>query len=138
MPVLHGETCIRASCGYAGALLLDFGLLHPADARGYREPELFFVAECPWRLETATEVLTGYFDDDDRQDERLQRLIRQRVVKTTVTRPSFTVEIVLTDSLRLWVFPCDVADYTAQSDYPLERQQSPWFVGGRALINLTE
>ena len=125
---LSGEVCIRARVGHASALLLDFGILYPLNHRGYQQPEKALTVECCWRLETRTEVIVGWGDQDETIEARLQVLVGKRVLKTRVYQPSYMASIQFAEDLRLWIFPDDSRDYAAQSEYNV-----CWYVTGRAI-----
>lgn len=136
---VRGDVCVQAMTG-AGpwALLLDFGLLHPPDARGYQEPEKGLVVECPWRLETAATVLVTSDDGYSSEhvpaarspaeiDAALQVCVGKRVEHITVYRPSFMVRLIFSGALRLWVFPVESAAYRDDSG-----PYCCWYLAGRA------
>jgi hypothetical protein len=136
---LRGDVCVRAMTG-AGtwALLLDFGMLHPPDAAGYREPEKGLVVECPWRLETAVAVLVSSDDgyssvhvpaarSPAEIDAALQVCLGKRVEHITVYRPSFMIRLTFSGALRLWVFPVDSRAYQDDSG-----PYCCWYLVGRA------
>jgi hypothetical protein len=126
---LNGERCIRAGIGGASALLLDFNLLNEPDETGYRLPELYLVASCPWRIETSENVIVGYFDRDEVLPDRVQICVGQTISSASVVLPSYTVRVTFSSDLTIWIFPCDSEDYALYGEYP----SSPWYVGGRAV-----
>ena len=130
LSLLNGEMCVRASPGaYDWALLLTFGMLYPPDATGYREWGKGIVVECPWRLETQTEVIVGSGNTDGTIREKIQACVGRRAIETEVHLPSYTACICFDEGLTLWIFPDDSRDYALQSDHP----SSPWYLVGRAI-----
>lgn len=127
---MRGQTCARAATGAGSwSLLLDFGELAPANARGYREPRYGLVVECPWRLEDRTRVLAGSGDASETVDGAVQVCVGKRIERLTVYRPSFMLHVHFSAELSLWAFPEDTRSYAPTSDDP----SSPWYVAGRVV-----
>lgn len=126
--LLDDQVCVRASeGGFSGALLLDYGTLHPPDQDGYHQPDKGLVIECPWRLENSTDVIVGSGDQSDIVESRVQTCVGRRVRQIEVHPPSYMACIRFDGDLALWIFPDDSSDYTTQSEYP----RNPYFVAGR-------
>ena len=125
---LRGEECVRAGVGYANTLLLDFRMLHPPNERGYRQPDMSLVAECSWRLETATRVLVGWGDADEDIETRVQVCEGKQVTDVRVFRPSYMARLRFSGDLSIWVFP----DRSKFFDPHDEESGSQWYVTGRS------
>ena len=125
---LKGEECIRVGVSVANILILDFRMFHPPNERGYREPHICLIAECPWRLETPSKVLVGMGDEDEDIETRVQVCVGRRVTRVTVYRPSFMVRLRFSDDLSLWVFPQDSRHYESDN----KELRNEWYVFGRS------
>lgn len=124
-----GETCVRARCGYASALLLDFGMLHSPDQSGYQQPDKGLTIECCYRLETGKEVVFGWADQDDLIESRIGVLVGKCIERVKIFKPSYMAHIRFSEDLRLWIFPDQWKDYDPErAEYFVS-----WFVSGRAI-----
>jgi hypothetical protein len=123
---LKGERCIRASLGYADALLLDFGALRLAHPSGVELPAIGLVAECPWRLDSQTNVIVGYGDPAEIGAARLQECIGKSVTGVTIYKPSYMLRLKLEGDLVIWVFPDDSRRFSNDTDF----NRSSWYIAG--------
>jgi hypothetical protein len=125
--LLVNKPCTRVARGHGRTLMLDFGEFGQPDARGYRQPSLSLVIECPWRLEDAYRSIAGSADTSERIKERTAVLVGHSIVRTEVILPGYMVKLYFDDGHLLWIFPDDSKHYTEVSDDP----HVSWYVAGR-------
>ena len=141
---LVGEECwgVAAGEGTGTRFTLDLGakfrldrpipneLLAP-DVREYEAAYVLFVEGCPWRVQTATEVV-GSWDDDNANDgpmvAALERLIGARVVAAEVEPPAWDLTVSFDHGLRLVVF-ADGTPRTEYDDYSFATPDVTYIVG---------
>lgn len=107
---LRGLACTQADNPHGSILLIDLGPLAvpeglPAEApkRGYRSLTIF----CPWRLETATDVLgdwNGSGSTSERINQLLSSLVGVTVADAQVFPPSGDLRINFSNGTHLIVF----------------------------------
>ena len=129
LKTLHGEICSEAVIGYPRSIMLYFGALRIPKTKDDNAHEKGLVTECPWRLETREQVIAGSKDrDKEPLKERIKVCEGIRVRTTHVFRPSFMVQVVFENDLRLWLFPDSFKHYDPNRGYAA----TSWYLTGYA------
>lgn len=107
---LHGLACTQADNPHGSIILVDLGPLAvpeglppAAAARGYRSLTIL----CPWRLETATDVLGDWNQPggvSGRINELLSLLVGSTVIGAEVFPPAGDLRIRFSNGIQLVVF----------------------------------
>lgn len=129
---LSGRICSQVSIGGNDELVIDFGQLQQT-APGEFDGEAWLIVECPWRLESETNVLCGWENDEDDIPVKSSVLIGLHAEEPTVRRPGFDLTLPFTNGCRLRIFP-DCLGYYSDDTASLA---IPWYVGGAALTPST-
>jgi hypothetical protein len=128
---LHGQKCCQVSIGEDDELIVDFGALvqvGPGDFDG----ESWLIAECPWRLEDADEVICGWDDTDEAIGDAIHEIIGATLQSTSVRRPGYDLTATFDTgetTLVLKFFP-DCVAYFSDDAHTLS---IPWYAGGKAV-----
>ncbi|HUG13800.1 MAG TPA: hypothetical protein VMM78_02185 [Thermomicrobiales bacterium] len=136
---LHGQECTFTGSVDGKSLVLDFGARHPTgidEARGLVaafEGDYWLVVQCPWRLDSSTDVIVGGFDSVELILDFSRILVGKRVRATQVDPPGFTAQLSFDDDLTLWLFPCDSTELLADDD--ADGTAPPWVISGRAIAD---
>lgn len=125
---LTGRTCSQVAIGDDDELVIDFGELEQTGP-GEFDGEAWLIVECPWRLETDTDVLCGWENEEDEIPEKTSVLIGHQAGEATVRRPGFDLTLRFANGYRLRVFP-DCVSYYADDTASLS---IPWYVGGKVI-----
>ena len=129
LKTLHGEICTEATIGYPRAIMLRFGGVRIPNTKDDAEHEKGLTSEYPWRLETREQVIAGSKDrDKELLKERIKVCEGIRVRTTHVFRPSFMVQVVFENDLRLWLFPDSFKHYDPNRGYAT----TSWYLTGYA------
>lgn len=129
---LIGQPCWHVSAGAIGSLAsFDIGEkvkrdrplpFHnanlPMELHKYQGKYVFFLADCPWRLDSAESIIASWQDNnapDGRIVTGLTQLQNTTITDITLTTPALDLAITFSNGLTLRIFPDQIEENEADN-----------------------